>query len=213
MSAINHFLELKCAGDVLNSVYPFLEPEKEITESMSIIKRIKKILVTNPNKYNIFDLCSGNCVTSSLIAHLFKVKNVVAIDNKDRDRQGFSKIRGFSRIKLDIIKEKDILIKTINENNPSIIVSVHPCDELAIAIIDIYKKSGADYLIMMPCCEGNKSEKYPSFIVDKLSPYELWCLDLCKLSNGNGQFDKQCKSEKNIVIVCNKDKKFNEIQE
>jgi hypothetical protein len=205
MSSVNNFLELKCAGDVLNSVYPFLNPEKEISESMVIIKKIKKILLTNPNHYNIFDLCSGNCLTSSLIAHLFKIKKIFAVDKKDRIRANFSKINNFENIKMDIINDKSKLINLIKEHNQSIIVSVHPCDELAQVIIKIYKETKADYLIMMPCCEGKKVNKYPSFIVNKLSPYELWCLDLCNLVNGEASVNNQCMSEKNIVIVSKKE--------
>ena len=200
MSVINYFLELKCAGDVLNSVYPFLNPEKEITESMAIIKKMKKAMLSNPNKYSIFDLCAGNCLTSSLIAHLFKTKHVFAVDKQKRIRENFSKIKNFSYMKMDFVKEKNSIIQFIQMNEPSIIVSVHPCSELAQEIIKIYKASNADYLFLMPCCEGKNIQEYPNFIKHKLTKYELWCLDLCNLANGNAFVDNQCMSNKNIII-------------
>ena len=204
MSAVNYFLELKCAGDVLNSIYPFLNPEKEITESMAIIKKLKKTMITNPNKYTIFDFCAGNCLTSSLIAHLFKPKYVFAIDKEERDRPNFNKIKNFNYLKKDFVEEKNSIIDFIKLNNPSIIVSVHPCSELAQTIIDIYNKTKADYLFLMPCCEGKTIFEYPTFLRNKLSTYELWCLDLCNLSKGNASVDHQCRSNKNIIIATSK---------
>lgn len=200
---VREFLELKCAGDVLNSVYPFLNPEKEITESMTIAKKIKKILITNPNKYSLFDLCAGNCLTSSLLAHLYKLNNVVAIDKKDRKEENlrnFAKIKNFNFLTMDIINNKPEILKLIKTFSPSIIVSVHPCSELAIKVIEIYKESESDYLIMIPCCDGKLSKKYPSLLYEKLSKYEIWCLDLVNLCNGNATSVFDCKSEKNIVV-------------
>jgi hypothetical protein len=201
MEYLDYFLQLKCSGDVMNSVNPIIKPSKEISESMAIVKKIKKILVCNPDKYTIFDLCAGNCLTSSLIAHLFKIKYVFAIDKANREREGFKKIRNFSYVKMDILKNQEYLSLMIEHYKPSIIISVHPCCDLAREIIQIYKESRAEYLIMMPCCHGKLSEKYPTFIEDKLSKYELWCLDLCKMMDGKGNEDKKCKSEKNIVIM------------
>ena len=199
MSYANQFLSLRCSGDVLNSVFPIREPIKEISESMAIIKRVKKILTSNPGIYSIFDLCAGNCLTSSLIAHLFDIKHVFAIDKATRERKGFEKINNFSYNIVDIEKEKEILIKSI-QMSKSIIISVHPCCDLAQQIVNIYKESNADYLFMIPCCHGRLLKDYPTFVDNKLSKYELWCLDLCNMMNGKGNRDKMCLSEKNIVI-------------
>jgi len=208
MSVLNYFLELKCAGDVLNSVHPFLNPEKEITETMAIVKKLKKTLITNPNKYTIFDFCAGNCLTSSLIAHLFKIVHVFAIDKEERDRPNFNKIKNFTYLKKDFVLEKNSIIDFIQMHSPSIIVSVHPCAELAHTIVDIYKNSKVDYLFLMPCCEGKNVFEYPTFLRNKLSTYELWCLDLCNLSKGNASVDHQCRSNKNIIITASKRKEI-----
>jgi hypothetical protein len=201
MSVINYFLELKCAGDVLNSIYPFLNPEKEISESMAIIKKIKKILITNPNKYYIFDFCAGNCLTSSLIAHMFKIKHIYAIDKKENKKDNMNRIRNFTYYETDFIKNKLEVIKFIENKTPSIIIGVHACSELSKEIINIYKETNSDYLFLMPCCEGEYLYKYPSFIRNKLSRYDLWCLDLCQSVDGEASIDHQCRSNKNIVIV------------
>lgn len=201
MSVINYFLELKCAGDVLNSIYPFLNPEKKISESMAIIKKIKKILITNPNKYYIFDFCAGNCLTSSLIAHMFKIKHIYAIDKKENKKDNMNRIRNFTYYETDFIKNKLEVIKFIENKTPSIIIGVHACSELSKEIINIYKETNSDYLFLMPCCEGEYLYKYPSFIRNKLSRYDLWCLDLCQSVDGEASIDHQCRSNKNIVIV------------
>jgi hypothetical protein len=214
MSVINYFLELKCAGDVLNSVYPFLNPEKEITESMAIIKKIKKLLITNPDKYTIFDFCAGNCLTSSLIAHMFKIKHIFAIDKEKRDRPNFSKIRNFSYNQMDFVEKKKEVIDYINLSTPTIIIGVHPCSELAQTIIEIYNETKTEHLFLMPCCEGKRIFEYPSFLKNKLSTYEMWCLDLCNLAKGNATIDHQCRSNKNIILTASKRKEIkNEIKE
>ena len=210
MSIINYFLELKCAGDVLNSVYPFLNPEKEITESMAIVKKLKKVLINNPNKYFIFDFCAGNCLTSSIIAHMFKVKHVYAIDKKENKKASLSKIKNFTYHTIDFVNQKNTMIDIIKRSSPSIIVGVHACSELSQEIVDIYKKSNSDHLFLMPCCEGTYVYKYPEFIKNKLNRYEIWCLDLCNLSDGKASVDKQCRSNKNIVIVSERKDSFDE---
>lgn len=201
MSYINQFLELKCSPDVLGSVYPVIGLEKEISESMAIIKRIKKVLVCSPDTYTVFDLCAGNCLTSSIIAHLFKVKHVYAIDKANRVRDGFSRIKNFSYTILDIVQSKSEIVNLMMKSNPCIVISSHPCCDLAQEIIKIYKSGWGSYLVMIPCCHGRLIENYPSFLSEKLSKYEMWCLDLCNMCNGNAYIDKKCLSEKNIVIV------------
>jgi hypothetical protein len=54
---------------------------------------------------------------------------------------------------------------------------------------------------MMPCCNGRLLNTYPSFLHDKISAYELWCLDLAKSCNGNAVIDNRCFSKKNIIIT------------
>lgn len=200
MSLVDKFMQFKCAGDVLSSVYPIKNPEKEISESMSIFPFIRKVLLNNPNKYTLFDLCAGNALTSSLISHLFKLKKSFAIDNRERERDNFNKINNFEYLNLDIKKQKEEVIILIKSWRPSIIVSVHPCGNLALDVLEIFQRS-ADYLFLIPCCEEKPEVKYPNFIKDKLTSYELWCLNLCQLSNGNGFVSKRCLSPKNIVIT------------
>lgn len=155
----------------------------------------------NPNKYNIFDFCAGNCLTSSLISHMFKVNHVYAFDKKENTRENLSRINNFTYQQIDFVKEKKDVIEFIKNKTPSIIVSVHACSELSQEIIDIYKDSNSDYLYLIPCCEGNYLFNYPSFIKNKLNRYELWCYDLCKLVDGEASVDYQCRSNKNIVIT------------
>lgn len=207
MSLLNYFLELKCAGDVLNSVYPVLNPEKEVSEAMAMAKRLKRFLISKPNHYNIFDLCAGNCLFSSLIAHLFKTKGVCAIDKKERKRENLKNIRDFENIKLDIIKDEEVIIEMINSCENSIITSIHPCSELAQKVLDIYKESKASHVVIMPCCEGKNLNQYPFWLKNKLSVYQLWCYDLCREINGEIYNSEGCLSNKNLIIVGSKDKK------
>jgi len=155
------FLRLRCAGDVLNVVSPIQNITKEITESMAVIKYIKRITIKQPMKYTIYDLCAGNALTSVLSVFMLPVKNAVSIDKKDRKR----KWHLADRFKYLVKSIYDIKIREIEKD--SIIISVHPCTSLAKEVIRIYNESSAKYLIIVPCCVG-KIKGLPEFITNKL---------------------------------------------
>lgn len=168
MGYVNQFLKLKCSGDVLNIVSPMGNPEKEITESMAIIKRIKSILIGSPLEYTVYDLCAGNALTSVLSAFLLPVKEVIAIDKRERYRP-FEKVKKFS-YQFQNIYEVEVY------GPMSILISVHPCQELAKEVIRQFFVSQSQYLFLMPCCVG-KFDKM-GIDLDNLSIYEKWALSL-----------------------------------
>lgn len=197
MQYIKDFLRLKCCGDVLNVVHPLgNKTHKEITESMGMIKKIKGLFISNPMKYNLLDLCAGNALTSVLAVHLLPVKKATAIDIKLRNRR-WGNAQRFEYINDNIFNP--LLEDFIDEN--TIIVSVHACSNLAHRIVEIYKKSKAKALFLMPCCLGRLEHKYPQVIEDKLGNYALWAWDLARdLENYNLVEDKNIMSPKNIII-------------
>ncbi len=196
----SEFLSLKCAGDVLNIVSPLgAKSQKEITESMGMIKRIRSIFLSEPMQYSLLDLCAGNSLTSVLAVHLLPILMADAIDIKPRKRN-WRKAKRFNYINLDIYG------KTIFDyiDADTTIISVHDCGELARRIIEIYKKSEAKALFMMPCCHGKIKRKYPQDIVKTLGKYKLWCWDLLqdipKESKKIFIVDHKILSPKNIII-------------
>jgi hypothetical protein len=195
----SQFLSLKCCGDVLNIVNPLgNSAEKEISESMGIIQYLRDIVLKNPMKYTIFDICAGNALTSIIACHLLPIKGAIAIDIRDRNRQ-WNKCRNFSYVFEDIY---NIQPESFDEN--SIIIGVHSCKNLAKRIIELYNNSKAKYLILMPCCEGGLSGKY-QLICDKIGKGMTWALELSIMCNGKMYQDNKILSPKNIIIVAEKE--------
>jgi hypothetical protein len=109
---VDKFLSLKCSGDVLNSVSKSGKSEKEITESMAIIKHLKKIVLLEPMKYTVVDLCAGNALTSVLSAFMFPVKEAIAVD-KNRRKGHYENVKRFVYYERNISEE----VERVNERN------------------------------------------------------------------------------------------------
>lgn len=195
---ISEFLSLRCCDDVLNVVSPIRNIDKEITESMGILRVIRKIALKHKMEYTLYDLCAGNALTSVTAVHFLPIKYAFAFDKRVRSRDWF-KVKKFEYIFSDI---KDFDISVIKHN--SIVIGVHACRELSRYIIDIFNKSIAKYLILMPCCVGKVDNV--NIQLDKIDKYEKWCFELfCSVSGKKKIYrDKKVISPKNIIIVSEK---------
>ncbi|MFA6712133.1 MAG: methyltransferase [Candidatus Caldatribacteriota bacterium] len=199
-SYISEFLNLRCAGDVLNVCTPLgNNAAKEITETMGVIKVLRDIALKNPRKYVLYDICAGNALTSVLAAHLLPFYRVEAIDKEWRERR-WDEVKGFYYTKKDIFKLPFSFFC-----HESIIISIHPCGKLAKRIIELYNNSFAEYLILMPCCEGSLSGQY-QLVEEKMGKYFAWCLELQTKCKGTTSMyrDYNIKSPKNYIIIANK---------
>lgn len=196
---VNEFLELKCCGDILNAVSPLNKAEKEITETMSFIHILRDRTLQSPIKYNILDLCAGNALTSITSVFLLPIGNAVAVDKYKRNRC-FCDIKRFEYV-CDDINNEDIYT-LINKN--TVIISVHPCRELAKRVVEVYNKSVADSLYIMPCCTGKYDLHAKQFLIDNLGSYATWCYYLASLCDGSIKQDRHCLSEKNTIISSRK---------
>jgi len=194
---LDEFLALKCAGDILNIINPVQSICKEISESMSIIKRIRGDLLENKLFYTIYDLCAGNALTSIILAHLLPVKKCIAIDKRERFRK-WDRVNKFKYI-------FDNIFDFNNYDDNSIVMGIHPCGNLAVRIIDIFN----DYkeikvLYLMPCCVGNMNlNKIQNNLFDQVTKYERWCMYLFELINSKNKslaHDKYIMSPANIII-------------
>jgi len=199
---VSEFLSLKCSADVLKVCNPLgKKTQKEITESIGIIKRLKPLVIKHPMKYTLYDFCAGNALTSIIAIYLLPIKSAIAIDIRKRERD-WDKVNRFTYKFEDIYKFD---ISKIEEN--SIIISVHACSDLSEKIIDIYNKSKATYLILMPCCIGKLNNKFPQIFRTKLGKYTLWCWHLMEKCKGKNimREDKNILSPKNIIIISKKE--------
>lgn len=198
-SYISKFLSLKCSGDVLNIVNPINNAEKEISESMAIIKRLKSIILERPRYYNIIDLCAGNALTSIIAIHLLPITTAIAVDKLPRDRN-WGAVHRFSYLYQNI--HETLTESLINDR--TILISSHPCKN-ARRVVELYRSTPAAAMILIPCCEGSLKNKYPQLIHEKLGHYLTWCYDLAIDCGGNMIVDSKILSPKNCVIVDRKD--------
>lgn len=205
---LSKFYKLKASMDILDILLPISNLNKEITEAWAIVKRLQRIVLKEPGKYTIYDICAGNALISTIAAFLLPAKQVVAIDILPRNRR-WGKIRNFTYLIDDIYK----IGPTFFEKD-SIIVANHPCGELSNYIVELYNKSRATHLILMPCCIGNiNSEhntiRYNKVLTSKLGKYLLWCMQLSHECKGKGLMieDTDVISPKNCLIVAKKETK------
>ncbi len=196
---LDQFLSLKCAGDVLNVVAPIQRAQKEISESMAIINRLRSI---NPMEGILIDLCAGNALTSVITAHLLPFKNVIAVDIKKRKRK-WEAVKRFEYLQHDI-KAPDTPDELYSDQI-SAVISIHPCGELAELVIEYWKclkRAGQNVsLFIMPCCKGQiKEQKIPSCFNKKLTKYDRWAWYLAELADGKLTFDDKCLSPCNAIV-------------
>ncbi len=202
MIYIEKFLQLKCCSDVLNVCGSLGKNSvKEISESMGMLRVIKGLFISHPVEYNLIDLCSGNALTSVLAVHLLPVDYALAVDKNERIRNWHLAKRFFYQV--HDIYDDEFMLRSINEN--SVIICVHGCKDLARRIIEIYTKSEAKALFMMPCCNGKLTRKYPQSIIQTLGNYKIWCWDLLQDMSGENTKnifieDKKILSPKNVIV-------------
>lgn len=200
---VSEFLSLKCAPDVLASV-GFLgnKPEKEITEAFAILKKIKKITMREPDKYEVVDLCSGNALVPILSAFLYKVKYAFAFDKLRRERN-WNLVNNFMYKVFDIYK-----IPNDWFSHPTILTAVHSCRDLAEQTIKIYNESeNIQHLILMPCCIGNLDTSLLRFIKEQANGDLAWVTKLAMQCKGKVSISKDnfVLSPKNYIIWAQKE--------
>lgn len=208
---VNEFFDLTCYPDILDILNPISNRKKEITESMAVIKYLRRLALKNPEKrYFLYDFCAGNALTSTIASFLFKNFHSYAIDKAVRDRD-WEKINRFMYLRSNINEEKWSYIihqnRVIYPMTDFIILGVHPCRELAKKVIEIYNESGADHLILMPCCTGGQYKfSLPQVIKEKVGDYLTWCVYLLNLVEGKKRMivDENILSPKNALIIANR---------
>jgi hypothetical protein len=200
---IDEFLSLRCSGDVLSIVSPLgKKSSKEITESIGMIKRIRQVILAKPLEYNILDLCAGNALTSILAAFILPITYACAVDIKPRKRT-WGNTKRFVYINQDIYD--DSILNLTNEN--TILISVHACEKLAERIIDIYLRSKAKHLYLMPCCVNTNYKTtfgVPDSLRKKFGNYNLWSLYLTNKAKGRFILDTKILSPCNAIVIAKK---------
>lgn len=205
MNYLDAFFDLKCAREILDIIGPLNNTGKEISESMSIVAKAKRVLLKD--RYTVFDLCAGNGLTSTLISFLFPLVSAVAIDIRRPDRD-WSKIRRFSYIQKNLYEVDADHISKISTGN-AVLISVHPCTELAKKAVKLFNQTASvEWLFLMPCCSGMIDARVvPASIENFMGNYMAWVYQLFHELNApykNIYVDDNNLSEKNAIIVGSK---------
>ena len=192
------FLSLRCAGDVLEAVYPINKPEKEISESMALITAIRGKVLREPGRLVVIDLCAGNALTGLLAAHLLPVLNVMAIDKRQRVREGFGRVRKFNYAVHDIMNDR---VWDIWASANSIVVASHPCKDLAVKIVSECVKRNLPMAIL-PCCISRRQlPEWTLGIAKEHGKYKAWLACLAQLAGGRFRIDRKCLSPCNGLVT------------
>lgn len=202
---MNEFLSLRSAPDILGTVGNLgNKPEKEISEAWAVIKKLRKIVLKEPDTYQLIDLCSGNALVPVIAAHLLPITNSIAVDKLPRKRN-WSNARNFEYLEMDI---KNIPYSTFT-GKPTIITAVHCCRDKAETVINMFNEiTWIKHMILMPCCIGSLNSPILRFIKDQANSDLAWVTKLAMMCKGklNISKDNHCLSPKNYIIIAKKEK-------
>ena len=202
---IEKFFSLKCAPDVLSVVGHVQNAEKEITESMGVLRHVQRIVLRDvKQRFLLLDLCAGNALTSVLAVHLFPNVHAIALDKLPRERN-WDRAQRFQYVTRDLYGGVGALL----DDYPTIVLGVHACGDLATQIIKYYRNYAAiRHMILLPCCSGTLAPM-PALIHEKFDRYEQWAYSLyLEASKWEGAYnlmrDRHIQSPKNIILTGSK---------
>jgi hypothetical protein len=203
---VREFNNLRCHPDILACAPTMNKTWKEITESWSLLREVKSLILTNPNKYLLVDLCAGNCLTSLMAAHLLPVIKAYAVDIRACPARRIP--RKFEHIQARM-QDLGVSVRVPIEwlEHPAIIVASHSCGALAREVVGHYRNFGA-YLALLPCCiEAGVQPKPIGFrrVQEALGKYESWCFHLAHLAQGDYYIDKNILSPARGVVHAKKE--------
>lgn len=202
---LTEFFNLRCAGDILNTIYPANNLEKEITESMAIINKIKHLILGLEQKnkeITLIDAGSGNALTPLLATFIYKNVNSIAVDKNPRERN-YSEVKRFNYYEYSftgVIDDNCDFIRSTNPSDSIILTGVHACKNLTKYILYTAKNLNA-YVATMPCCVGSLDRKHTRYDFMSPSKYQKWIIQLLEENRFLRAYeDKYIIGPKNIII-------------
>ena len=179
--------------------------KKELLEAAALVSRITKLCPPpssgddRTRKLIIYDLCCGKGLASLwLSVNTYPNATIYMIDNNRKtnreflkDRQSFPNLH-FEPLDLYSMELEDHIRQSASccreDNARVILVGIHLCGDLSRRAIQLYQNTGADALLLSPCCAMRnisvKKRRPDSFgynvpqLARRLkhkTPYELWC--------------------------------------
>ena len=82
---------------------------------------------------------------------------------------------------------------------------MHPCQDLARRVVDLYLvDERIHHLVLMPCCLGKLTE-VPQYLIREVGRYKAWCIHLAQRAQGNLTFDHHAITPANGIITASKE--------
>ena len=193
---LEHFLNLRCAGDVLNAVSPINNPSKEITESMALWKWLRPHALEQPDYWSVLDLCAGNALTSILAVHSLPIREAFAIDKTPRERPGHKFVRRFHYLEWNIHNGF-----APPDTRHWLVIASHPCGTLAERVLTIGRDMNAPTAALTCCRSSGKlpilARNIISLFPGQRDRYAAWSLALAN------QFDAKIRFVRSVLSPCN----------
>lgn len=196
---VDAFYGLRCHPEVLRAVEPLNQSSKEISEAMAMVQAIKPHILENRGHVTLLDLCAGNALTSIIAAHLLPIREAIAVDRQPITRAAHARVRGFSYLEADLSSAGFIASLRQRIAGPLVVSAVHPCADLAALSIEVAEQLGAEFVAVMPCCNGTMSAA-PSFLLERCSPYQQFSTYLSYRYGLRAREDKDVLSPKNVIL-------------
>ncbi len=136
-------------------------PVKELSEALSIFKRVYDDDKTRVKKSVVIEVCSGKRGLVAALCALF-LRNVtgVAVDVVSDAVEPLKELSSVLGSKLRLFMGIDVysdefakLVESLRrEFEYVVMVAIHSCRTLAVRIMEIFKRCQCDKLILVPCC-------------------------------------------------------------
>jgi hypothetical protein len=197
---IDKFLALRCAGDVHNVTFPVQNMAKEISESMGMINHLRSLVLKEPMRYTLLDLCAGNALTGIIGIHLLPIKAAHAFDIKPHTKRNYQDVKRFTYHQQDINANEGPLPDLMRTLAPTdtIIIGVHPCGMLATTIINLAFLYQVEHVAVMPCCQSQIEPWMAS--VPFLSREEKWLMTLASPHKLHIKVDRHIMSPRRYIL-------------
>lgn len=196
---LKNFYDYNCSSDILTTLTPINNLEKEITEAMGVLQIAKSYILKDHN-ITVIDICAGNGLSGILCNYILKPKYIYAYDIRKLNRH-IENIKNYEYIQMDIFK-KNIEYHLESIKTPILIIGVHACQDLSVRIVDIFNniQNENKNIILMPCCTIGTN--LPYVVKEKLGKYLSYTYYLQQKikTKTNIKEDKNILSPKNYII-------------
>ncbi len=204
---VRAFFRLRALRDILSLYrHPPKNFYKEVTEAMATHNLLKrKVKFSQWKDPAVVEFAAGNCLFSLLNAFILRPITVYALDRNPCPIEA-SRVNRFEYHQTNIFspETRSFLSKIRKRHDLLVLVGIHACKEASRQIVRFYELFG-DYIILMPCCVGNRRLSMPLLFQQTFSEHDLWAIELwlevkAASKQSNILRDEKVLSPRNILV-------------